>query len=170
MIEFVIAGFVICKFLLLLISRLFGNFRINENMPADIEIKFSGDSFKVVFSCFRENGCRIDGTNELVEEYYTDSCGNYFNRIFNNLNNLEDLYLPRNPELTGILPAGLLEVYNSGNLYVSASDSPNFSPDGIMLSVDNNLIMAPAEGGIYFVEVRSNAEWTCEVLWAEYVH
>lgn len=59
-------------------------------------------------------------------------------------------------------------MYNSGNLYVSASDSPNFSPDGIMLSVDNNLIMAPAEGGIYFVEVRSNAEWTCEVLWAEY--
>ena len=61
-------------------------------------------------------------------------------------------------------------MYNSGNLYVSASDSPNFSPDGIMLSVDNNLIMAPAEGGIYFVEVRSNAEWTCEVLWTDYIH
>lgn len=47
----------------------------NENMlPADIErIKsFQVTRFKVVFSCFREKWIAgLDGTNELVEEYYT---------------------------------------------------------------------------------------------------
>ena len=175
-IEFAIAGF---RNVQIPSSADFSSIRefsvANENMlPADIErIKsFQVTRLRLYSPVFGKNGLPDwMGQMNSLKSITLDSCGiTSIPESFNNLNNLEDLYLPRNPELTGILPAGLLEVYNSGNLYVSASDSPNFSPDGIMLSVDNNLIMAPAEGGIYFVEVRSNAEWTCEVLWAEYVH
>lgn len=82
---------------------------------------------------------------------------------FNGLTNLRDLDMPRNPDLTGQLPSGLLERYNNSDLYIYAPESSNFNPDGISLVVTPEYISAAAEGGEYMFEVKTTAEWTCEL-------
>ena len=80
---------------------------------------------------------------------------------FDGLVNLQDLDIPKNPALTGQLPAGLLERYNDYHLYVYAPESEKFTPDGMTLSVTPNRIAVPGEGGEYTVEVKTTSDWTC---------
>ena len=80
---------------------------------------------------------------------------------FSGLTGLRDLDMPRNPNLTGILPTGLLERYNAGELYVYAPESKDFSPDGTWLEVTPERINVPVEGGVYEVEIKTDSEWTC---------
>lgn len=140
----------------------------NDNMvPSDIEAVKSASliHLRLYSPVFGKEGLPAwIGQMSSLEYITLDSCGiTSIPESFNGLTNLEDLYLPRNPDLSGKLPSGLLEKYNMGHLYVSANESPNFSPDGIYLSLDRSLIDAPAEGGKYMVEIQSNTEWTCEI-------
>lgn len=140
----------------------------NENMvPSDIEAVAKADlvHLRLYSPVFGKNGLP-DWMGQIgTLEYITlDSCGiTSIPESFGRLTNLSDLYLPRNPDLTGQLPSGLLEMYTAGNLYVSAHESRNFSPDGIILNLDKELISVPAEGGKYTFKVHSNAEWSCEI-------
>lgn len=82
---------------------------------------------------------------------------------FNGLVNLNDLDMPKNPELTGHLPSVLLERYNNYDLYVYAPESNKFNPDGLSLVVTPTQILAEAEGGEYIIDVVTTASWTCEL-------
>lgn len=82
---------------------------------------------------------------------------------FNGLTNLKDLDLSDNPNLTGKLPSVLLERYNNSSLYVYTPDSPNFSPDGIMLVVNPRDINASGEGQVFDLEIKTDGAWSCQL-------
>lgn len=140
----------------------------NDNMvPSDIEAVKSANlmQLRIYSPVFGKEGLPgWMGQISSLGYIMLDSCGiTSIPETFSGLTNLGQLYLPRNPDLKGQLPSGLLEMFNTGNLYVSANESTNFSPDGIFLKLDKNWIDVPAEGGKYTVEIQSNTEWTCEV-------
>ncbi len=149
----------------------------NENMePLDIEaIKNAAnlEDLNLYSPVFGKNGLP-DWMGQITTLRYItlDSCGvTSIPESFSHLTNLYELYLPRNPDLKGQLPSGLLEMYNAGDLYVSANESIDFSPDGILLYVDREYVEVPAEGEEYIIEVRSNSKWTCRIPdpWTDFI-
>jgi lipoprotein len=140
----------------------------NDNLtPANIQaIKDLRLEELVLYSpVFAQNGLPDWLGQMSTLEYLTlDNCGlTVIPESFNGLVNLEDLDMPNNPNLTGKLPSVLLERYNSSNLYVYASESPNFNPDGIVFVVTPQDINASGEGGEFELEIKTDGAWACQL-------
>ncbi len=141
---------------------------LNATMtPTDIEAikSLSLESLMIYSPVFGQNGLPdwLGGMGSI--KYLTlYDCGiTSIPESFNGLVNLEDLDMPKNPELTGHLPSVLLERYNNYDLYVYAPESDKFNPDGLSLVVTPTQILAEAEGGEYIIDVETTAPWTCEL-------
>lgn len=140
----------------------------NDNLtPANIQaIKDLSLEELIIYSpAFAQNGLPDWLGQMSTLEYLTlVNCGlTVIPESFNGLVNLRELDMPNNPNLTGKLPSALLERYNDFRLYVYASESPNFSPDGIMFVVTPQDINASGEGGEFELEIKTDAAWECQL-------
>lgn len=162
---------------------LFGFAEINMasvNLPGLTDLtlwnkKLTYNSIRPIVTCpleYLEIGyCRLeaDGTGDFIgematlERIFLDSCGiTTIPASWDGLINMDYMELTNNSGMTGMLPAGLLERYNAGELSVYSQNCGSFVPDGKWLRVGASTLNIPAEGGRFTVKVESNVEWTVE--------
>lgn len=104
------------------------------------------------------------GEISTLRELSLRNCG--IERIpasWDDLSELRFLELFHCPNLSGMLPDGMLKRFENGDPSLSVNDCPNFSPTGTYLNVSMSEIRDGGNGGTYTVEIESNGDWTVEV-------